>query len=1315
MKKIYYCLYSLIVLLFLTDDCFASVVSHEENEVRSEVSIRKINRMALGDFRVDDNPKQHYVFFDVDGVLLSEGGSQKNADLLSSQTLQFILGLQQQGVKCFALTARQPRRFLETFQRLNMFGLNFNHPGMGIDFLQSGTRYFKGIIHSPDDKSSDARISSKLQTLQAFMEHLASLGHKSTRISFIDDNAYHFAEQYQKKLNLNQPLDLYHYKRTFAPLYSSWQDLGEYSSQRDKIPNFSELKFVKTLSGGSGGVQVFIDPNGKQWTLKSWKNKHHGINECLAGAMYQKAGGHFPNFYLFNDVPECIKQQLGDTKLHRGGLYRLAEFVEGSQPTQEQLTELLAPNFASLALLSAWDIKPENFIITAEGALYLIDSGGALLHRSLGHRKMATRAKAAKDDMWFRHQVSEFASFRQGDTFGARNFAEITPENIKLQISQLLTARDQLLQQARDFCQAVRYEDTQELLQFFESRLQHLRFLDDFFDGKINPKADPFAFASLNDAAGTLIYKMEDGKPYILLGKRTRHNWWGNLGGKADAGERFYEAGARETLEESGDHLNFQSDILYMPSHDTVTVEDNLTLKRFRTYLAKVDHIDPQTLLQKLTDSSHAKEYSEFAWIAVEEVLQALESGDLVQEENQATIAIVPGGPVLHPPFLQSLQQPQIKQWLQALVSGKEIAGTCSQSVVGHPGLQEITEVVEDPATSSAQRMALWLSLAAQKQAQQQRANKLLKITAEANTASHNMLQHLLDAEAFKISVQDQIKKVIPCLNQKEAELLESIIDQEKFHNDKFVLYHGFDTDLWFNCCVLSSVRHMLDVSPEQTDMLRSLDNFSMEYQNANDLLNFILMGKTNYSKGFKCAGLSCNPTLFNNLRVSSSSTHAYFSGQSSLKPPRPWDITKTMFETLGITTDVLLHDLKALYQNHFGNFNGGALLQIFLKSEIVNQACYIAGSVGATVQDSTDQTVRQALPVLQSLKSGQDPQVQRNTSNIQVRLLADLAKFAPGAVVVQDYLYNAREYNARVNAAQIKQDLKRMLTPYLFPILSKLVCNQEVYSSRAPQTLEILRKTIGIEPYELQACQTPKIVKALNDKQYAEVLNCIIEDPDCLERTYVDDPDSLTENVVKDLQEITSMQQIISDISPEKCQQLFAPVEKLMTTQSWEKEMDKFLQIVKSVNAINCPNPSEFCKEVHHLIPSSAYSSDILRILEALGAMNLTDPAGFCRAVRPLISDAASVLGYLKDMQLSDPVSFCNAVRPLIKVSEYSSDAASVLGYLKDMQLSDPVSFCNAVRPLIKVSEYSSDAARVLGYLKDMQLSDPVSFCNAV
>jgi 8-oxo-dGTP pyrophosphatase MutT (NUDIX family) len=885
-------------------------------------------------------------------------------------------------------------------------------------------------------------------------------------------------EPYQKKSSLLQAQKQKgFFKATIIPRVSynyGIKGLKDIFTNISKgFPNLSEMKFVKTIAGGTGGVSIYKDQStGELWTLKTWKNRGHGINECLAAALYKVLGGQTPEFCLFTELPIEFR------KNHKGELYRFARFIKGEKPSEEVLRKKLQSTSTVLALLSFWDIKPENYIVTKDGTLHLIDTGGALLYRALGE------LKKADSNYWMPHQVSELFTFRNEKLQG-NYFSSIDNNKIKKQIPQILQNAHEMIQLTKSFCQSVKYEKSQEITHSLQSRLRHLELIHHFLNGRINPKADPFEIPTENDAAGTLIYTQHQNQVFILIGKRVRHQWWSNLGGKTDPRETFFDAASRESGEESDRRFKFDTGLIYCPSHDLITVDDNLLLKRYRTYLVSHQYVDPKKL--------KSNEYTEYKWVPVGSLLKSL-NDDRMDKDT-----------ILYPPFLESLRQENVKNWLIQLAKGKSVKATCTQSVSGHSHLKEVHERLEHSA-SEAFRMAVWMTVALQNREIVVNQNKALN--PKASAASYHMLRHLAPVHLKLHPAEDQIKAVTKeylQLTDENISLVKRITQEEKIQEDKYAIYHGLMPRLWFQYRILSHIRHLLDGMPLQTDVLRPLDSFFNNFSSAKDLIDFIKQGRNNYSPGFKRAAMSFNPTIFNNLATPTSSSMGMLFGHENVAPPKDiWGIVKTLFEKIGITFDDVVKDIEKIYKQQFKNVDG-TLIQVFLDPKIVQNACYIAASMGATVEDAKDSTVYNSLDVLQSIKVGKNPQLSQRPERIQVRLLADISKYDPGLVVVKDYFSNGM-----MSFESIDAEIKKMIQAHVFVMIRRLPHLGDVYSRREPRVIEVQRRIMGLHSYERKQ-EKPEIFNLIKKNNALSAIAYIMDEPRCLDCSFRD-PDTLVE-----------------------------------------------------------------------------------------------------------------------------------------------------------------------------------------------------------
>lgn len=1057
---------------------FASVVLEQVHLSSSYRAINDLNEIQV--------MKGDLVAFDIDGVLLLEGAVKADAPLLSSRTHRFITSLGPDVYKV-ALTARPPRLKIESFENLDKYGINFDRSD--VRFEDSYTQYYRGILFAPNIHGV-VKTSTKLDTLCRYMCRLRWLGHGINRVHFIDNEAFHFT---QKRPDFSLPLELYHYQHIHEPTYSSTQK---------GPPSLSELTYIESKQGGTGGIAVVQDKNGKKWTVKGWKNPEHGLQECLGAALLKEMGINTPEFFLYNDLPENLKGKIQN----HSGFYRIAEYIEGRNPTAGEINQQASGWFVPTSLISFWDVIPSNLIIDPQGRFWVIDTGGSFFFRAMGNS-----GKSYSTNKWMQHQISELAPHAGKLPY----FKGIQLQNCLPQFKQLLAMRGLLVRKLDELCHALHYPKTRELKGFLESRLNHMQFLVDLQDGCINRMADPYALASELDSAGTLIYCDIGGAAHILIGKRARHNWWGNLGGHAEPGEHLFDAAARETREESGISFNSKQ-LLDSPAHDLIVMQGSL-LSRYRTYLTRHSYVDPSQIKNE--------EYSAYKWVPVATILSAMERGRAVVEEGIQTLAL-PDGTILHPPFLYSLQQRRIRGWLRNINDNKANSISVEQSVFGHENLREIEREI-DHSNSHALDVIV-------KSLEDMRMDEVVPVQRAINfrapTASHTML-NLLYREQIGASNVEKIMRVVrqhyTHFTDKDAKTVSDIIAVEKQFADKFVLYHGLQSIVWFNFHALSYLRCMFDRKPLQTTVLRSLDSFFDKFPTPNDLLNYVIGGNNNYSEGYKEAGLSVNPSLFSNLSDSNDSTLLYFMKGKSARPPHdPWSPLSTLFTEMGLPgKDELIYTLRGIYDSN-GIAQVGCLLQLFFDPRDADYICYPSATLGAPLKTRQGLVFRNARLALEAVKQGSHIDTVAGIFELQFRLHADIHN---RSLVVRDYFSDGNQDRL----GKLDMEIQQALQHHLFDALRGLIYNNKVYG-KPPAVLVGLRQALNIRPHEL-ASKNSLVEIAVKDESALVWRICdkpeLLDDNDWLNKRYIN-RDTMQVNLIGTHPIVLSMQQERSSLT---------------------------------------------------------------------------------------------------------------------------------------------------------------------------------------
>jgi ankyrin repeat protein len=466
------------------------------------------------------------------------------------------------------------------------------------------------------------------------------------------------------------------------------------------------LAFEKHLAGGSGGVLVLKDPTGKRYTLKGSNETDHIKEEIMADGLYHALGVPVPSFAIYTQLPSHLIPAEFKENFAQGP-YRLAEFIEGQAAEEEVKGQENAVKdfFVADAFLANRDGKAQNIIKKHDGTLVRIDNGGALRYRSVGGRK------GEGNDRWDLNRIPELATFRSSQSGAQSSYHGLSFEDVKRQANNILKRSDHLLDAFKNLSQALDIRHPHELEQMLTARLN-------FLVSVVRPGSFGLAKADspVSDytGAGILVYATDpkDGQIKVLLGKRARHNYWGQLGGKSDAkptpanpipDRSLAETAVRETREESMGLFSFTlKQIEPMPSHDLIRIDappdpempGEPDIERyaavFRMYFAPHGFIPAQTFTQKLQEIVGA-EYEAFTWVPVSAFLN-------MAEANYITINNQPIS--LHPPFADMLRQGSVKSILEIINHEKTPPKKHTEGLAGVKDSFEPTTVKMKNATT---------------------------------------------------------------------------------------------------------------------------------------------------------------------------------------------------------------------------------------------------------------------------------------------------------------------------------------------------------------------------------------------------------------------------------------------------------------------------------------------------------------------------------------------------------------------------------------------------------------------------------------
>ena len=456
----------------------------------------------------------------------------------------------------------------------------------------------------------------------------------------------------------------------------------------DNFPISLEHFTMEHTEDGGTNSTFFLKDNGvTKFILKCAKDIDQFKEEVIADALYQAIraadssfGIHVPKFQIRND---------------NGKLSRISEFLPGKELCFQQ-TANVAKGFIVDAFMANWDlvVGGKNLWLS-NSVIYRMDNGGSLRYRALGVLKSTLGYN-------FSQSVSDLYTLR-GLTYpsnprldissdGAKFYGELTKVEILTQIAKLVVLQEQILNTADTYHAWLNINDYHILRSNLVTRLESLKA---FYYDQVQPvlgyeQAHPFAvIVPQKSSASILMVADHMGHKKVLLGKRVRHEWWGNFGGKADDGDQtLYNAAAREVNEESmGIYHILADDLINAPFHDLIK-GGNHPDALHRMYLLNADYQEPAqfeaTLLIQKDD--HSKEYTDFTWVKVDDLLTLVRQNLTTRNhanEKQYALTADHKTIFIHHPLMDMLRQTPVLAWLEALAMQQQPRQTRTQGSIG--------------------------------------------------------------------------------------------------------------------------------------------------------------------------------------------------------------------------------------------------------------------------------------------------------------------------------------------------------------------------------------------------------------------------------------------------------------------------------------------------------------------------------------------------------------------------------------------------------------------------------------------------------
>ena len=540
------------------------------------------------------------LFFDIDETLLFSGLDryQDTPELTENELAAQITTAQEMGVRVYGLTARHDKFADKTIQHLEQLGITFAE-----------------VIHAPSITNDQGEQQlQKAKTLKKYIDALCASDSdtKPKRVIVIDDLKQQL-DDIETAFSANDPsLILNHYDRLeYQPI----------TKQIPFPPNLRDFSKVAALGGGTESTfKIHNEQTNKSLVLKYGAHPDALKAEILCNALYRTLGVPVPNSQIYNTIPDALAKNLNLKRAH--GIFQVCEYISepDSTITEEMRIEQARKHFVAHALLGNIDVaKHDNFIGET-----LIDAGANFLYRAKGEKRTEEASIVSEINSLVNPEVNPEA---------ARWFSPLTKAEIKAQVIAILEKQDAIEKILWDVSAELKFtpEVRTEFLQHFVERLDYLvtHFCP---EARQSAHIDRKAHAE-NTAAGVLTWTSIDGVPHILFAKRVRHDWWDNFGGKSEPEDTcLYETASREVAEESNNQLNYTHDeLLNSPFHDLIS-EKNGKPYVYRMYITAHDYIPPTQFQDK--------EHTDYQWVPIQTIVDALASNEPMTVEDQETIAV---------------------------------------------------------------------------------------------------------------------------------------------------------------------------------------------------------------------------------------------------------------------------------------------------------------------------------------------------------------------------------------------------------------------------------------------------------------------------------------------------------------------------------------------------------------------------------------------------------------------------------------------------------------------------------------------------
>ncbi len=903
-------------------------------------------------------PDGSWVFLDIDDTLLREEKGSGTVQSISHNLIHIIEGLRARSCKVIYFTARNPKRHWHTKEQLAALELLVETPFKrvgkieGVELGDAEHYLFEdGVLYAKKNSGQDY---VKGAVLEAFIQYLKRHNHIESipsDIVMVDDHIEQLESINSRQLFTTEGVAFHGF--LMQPAKQAHCLVKGFPKHTSTFPDhLSELSYDGThMDGGGGGVYLLRDRHDKRYVLKIGNQADQMKEEILADAISRALNVKVPNFAIYTHLPLPLAKQLG-LKRSVDWPVRLSEWVSRDDKEEKGAEQSITKYFAIIAFLSNWDIVKEDNRIGD----WLIDNGAGFRYRACGGLKEKNKV------------VSELSTLRDPrfNKLNPKIFASLSDQEILAQIENLLSQANTIFTTFFDMHKLLNFSRPEDLHDVIAARLNSLA---EFPVLKLTDEVGQKA--TKGKSASILTYTYKDGKAFVLLGQRIRHQWWGNLGGKCDSGDTFlYRTACREVLEESNNLLQ----------HDEQTVQYAPFVKlKSTSHTMYVDYhrfVSTDKFVAALEKAEgHHKEYTDFDWVPVESLLEAVEQPETKESEGQSCLLVNYKNSngnaksiILHPPLREILQQGGAISILNKVKKRKRIRRfesiaqqreALSQAVVYQA---DTINALKRKFASVDSREIKALELKEENTANSKislseiHLRTILKIPADKECSVEDIVTEFLNSNlniAGKVS--DHVKQ----------QYINAIKEERRLQGEKVILYHAAPAEVAFLYDVYTEIGRLLHGQAQDGySSFRLLEVVAKRFNNLKEFISYHTDGGRksidNYAQQFPEIGLSMNLFLFGNHNTATSSSYYMFSKNSASRSLYNQFIGDTLKEILmAMDTPIKLMDaiiqrFVDIYKNFYKG-RGGSLSLVSIDKSIVDSICYPSKSIGVQAKKITD------------------------------------------------------------------------------------------------------------------------------------------------------------------------------------------------------------------------------------------------------------------------------------------------------------------------------------------------------------------------